>query len=52
MMSEQPPAKAPPILRAGVKVGKFHGVKAAAGPTGSWIIIWRVPAARPGMTRP
>src|SRR6202044_3699165 len=28
-MSEQPAASAPPILRAGVSTGKFHGVKAA-----------------------
>src|SRR5215831_5817160 len=27
-MSEQPAASAPPILRAGVSVGKFHGVNA------------------------
>ena len=28
MMIEQPAASAPAILRTGVSVGKFHGVKA------------------------
>src|SRR6266567_3307420 len=35
-MSEQPAASETPILRAGVKVGKFQGVKATQMPTGSW----------------
>jgi hypothetical protein len=39
MMSEQPAASAPAILRAGVMPGKFHGVKAAQGPIGSFIAI-------------
>ena len=34
-MSAQPAASAPPILRAGVSTGKFHGVNAATMPTGS-----------------
>src|SRR5918999_2046038 len=38
-ISEQPAASAPPILRAGVSVGKFHGVNAATTPTGSCTII-------------
>jgi len=37
MMIEHPAASAPPILRAGVRVGKFHGVNAVTTPTGSWI---------------
>src|SRR6516225_4125607 len=32
-MSAQPAASAPPILRAGVSTGKFHGVNAATMPT-------------------
>jgi hypothetical protein len=51
MMSEQPAARAPPILRAGVSVGKFHGVKAATMPTGSCTTICRI-LPRPGTTRP
>src|ERR1700694_2397652 len=35
MMIEQPAASAAAILRAGVSVGKFHGVNAATTPTGS-----------------
>jgi hypothetical protein len=35
MMMEQPAASAAAILRAGRRHGKFHGVKAATGPTGS-----------------
>src|SRR3981081_990544 len=34
MMMEQPAAREAPILRAGVSVGKFHGVKAATTPIG------------------
>ncbi len=51
-MSAQPAANEPPILRAGVRVGKFQGVKAATTPTGSCSTIWRVPFARPGTIRP
>jgi hypothetical protein len=35
-------ASAAPILRAGVSVGKFHGVKAATTPTGSCTTSWRL----------
>ena len=35
MMQEQPAANAVEIFRAGIFAGKFHGVKAATGPTGS-----------------
>ena len=52
MMSEQPAASAPAILRTGVSVGKFHGVKAATTPTGSCVTIWRTPFCRPGTMRP
>ena len=51
-MIEQPAASAAAILRAGVTAGKFHGVKAAVTPTGSWITSWRVFLTRPGMMRP
>ena len=52
MMSEQPAASAPAILRTGVSVGKFHGVNAATTPTGSCSTSWRTPFWRPGTTRP
>ena len=52
MMIEQPAASAAPILRAGVRVGKFQGVNAATTPTGSCSTSWRVPFTRPGMMRP
>ena len=52
MMIEQPAASAPAILRTGVSVGKFHGVKAATTPTGSWITSWRIFLPRPGTMRP
>ncbi len=35
MMIEQPAASAAPSLRTIWLIGKFHGVKAATGPTGS-----------------
>src|ERR1051325_3308672 len=41
MMIEQPAASDAAILRTGVSVGKFHGVKAATTPTGSVTTIWR-----------
>ena len=50
-ISEQPAASAPPILRAGVSAGKFHGVNAATMPTGSWMTSWRT-LPRPGTMRP
>src|SRR5205085_6954233 len=52
MMIEQPAPSAPAILRAGVIAGKFHGVNAATGPTGSGITMLRTPGTRPGMIRP
>ncbi len=52
MMIEHPAASAAPIFRAGVRVGKFHGVNAVTTPTGSWITSWRVPLTRPGTIRP
>jgi hypothetical protein len=51
-ISEQPAASAPPILRAGVSVGKFHGVNAATTPTGSCITICRTFFALPCTIRP
>ena len=52
MMIAQPAASEAPILRAGVSVGKFHGVKAATTPTGSCTTSWRTPLPRPGTMRP
>src|SRR6201986_5127559 len=52
MMIEQPAASAPPILRAGVSTGKFHGVNAATTPTGSDTTSCRVPLPGPGPMRP
>ena len=52
MMIEQPAASAAAILRAGVSIGKFHGVNAATTPTGSVTTIWRTVGLRLGMTRP
>ena len=52
MMHEQPAPRAPAILRAGVTAGKFHGVNAATGPTGSRTTICRAPGIRLGMMRP
>ena len=52
MMHEQPAPRAPAILRAGVTAGKFQGVNAATGPTGSRMTIWRAPGRRLGISRP
>ena len=52
MMIEQPAASEAAILRAGVSIGKFHGVKAATTPTGSVTTIWRTVGLRLGMMRP
>ena len=52
MITEQPAASAPLILRDGVIVGAFHGENAAMGPTGSFTIICWIFSARAGMTRP
>ncbi|MNC87969.1 hypothetical protein D3C83_37480 [compost metagenome] len=50
---EQPAASPPPILRTIWLIGKFHGVKAATGPTGSLITIWRIDTfTREGTMRP
>ncbi len=38
---EQPAASAAPTLRTTWLMGKFQGVKAATGPTGSFSTIWR-----------
>ena len=40
MMIEQPVASAADALRTTWLIGKFHGVKAATGPTGSFITSW------------
>jgi hypothetical protein len=50
-MIAQPAASAPPTLRAGELIGKFHGVKAATTPAGSRTTVWRMPGSA-GMTRP
>ncbi len=52
MMIEQPAASEAPILRAGVSVGKFHGVNAATTPTGSVTTSCRTVGLRLGMMRP
>ena len=50
---EQPDAKAAAILRTTWLIGKFQGVKAATGPTGSLITIWRADRLkRDGTMRP
>src|SRR5690606_12402164 len=51
-MIEQPAASAPDSLRTTWLIGKFQGVKAATGPTGSLIAICVTPAARAGMIWP
>ena len=51
-MIEHPAATAPEILRTAWLIGKFHGVKAATGPTGSFTTSCCTPSARAGMTRP
>ena len=52
MMHEQPAPSAPAIFRAGVTAGKFHGVNAATGPTGSRMTICREPGSLLGIRRP
>jgi hypothetical protein len=50
---EQPVASAAAILRTTWLIGKFHGVNAATGPTGSFSTIWRVARLkREGTMRP
>ena len=51
-MQGHPAPSAAPILRAGLPIGKFHGAKAATGPTGSLRTVMRTPEARCGSTRP
>ena len=47
-MIEQPAASAAEILRTTWLIGKFHGVKAATGPTGSLTRAGRRPGRAPG----
>ena len=50
---EQPAASAGPTLRTTWLIGKFQGVKAATGPTGSFTTIWRISGLpRDGTRRP
>jgi len=50
---EQPAASAAPTLRTTWLIGKFQGVKAATGPTGSFSTIWRMARlTREDTTRP
>ena len=51
-MTGQPVQSAAESFRTAWLIGKFHGVKAATGPTGSRVTIWSTPSARAGMTRP
>ena len=45
-------ASAADALRTTWLIGKFHGVKAATGPTGSFITSWYTFSARAGTMRP
>ena len=50
---EQPQASAAPSLRTTWLTGKFQGVNAATGPTGSFSTIWRAARLkREGTMRP
>jgi hypothetical protein len=51
-MMEHPVARAAEILRTAWVIGKFHGVNAATGPTGSFSTSWRTERFRDGTTRP
>ena len=51
MTMEQPAESAAEIFRIGPPAGKFHGTKAATGPTGSRRTRQQVPGAA-GMMRP
>ena len=51
-MIEQPAASAAEILRTAWLIGKFHGVNAATGPTGSLITSWQTLPMRGGTMRP
>src|SRR6516165_8624504 len=51
-MIEQPAATAQDSLRTAWLMGKFHGVNAATGPTGSFTSSWNTPSTRGGTVRP
>jgi hypothetical protein len=51
-MTVQPAARAGATFRAGIAAGKFHGVSAAAGPTGAWRTTIRRSARIGGRTSP
>ena len=51
-MIEQPVASAAESLRTIWLIGKFHGVKAATGPTGCLTVICSTSSAREGMIWP
>ena len=51
-ITEQPVQSAAETLRTAWLIGKFHGVKAATGPTGSRMTSCITPSARGGITRP
>jgi len=51
-MIEQPAARAAESLRTTWLMGKFQGVNAATGPTGSLTAICMTPGARAGMIWP
>ena len=51
-MIEQPAASAADILRTAWLIGKFHGVNAATGPTGSFTSSCQMPSPRGGIVRP
>ena len=51
-MIEQPAASAGAIFFTTCDMGKFQGVKAATGPTGSRMTAWLTPVTRAGMRRP
>ncbi len=51
-MIEHPVVSAADSLRTTWLIGKFQGVKAATGPTGSLTVIWVTSGARGGMIWP
>ena len=51
-MIEQPVASAAQTLRTTWLIGKFHGVKAATGPTGSFSTVCCTARLRGGTMRP
>ena len=52
MMTEHPVDNAAPSFRAAWLTGKFQGVKAATGPTGSFSTRFSTPSLLAGITRP